>query len=88
MPVMVTTRLQGMPPEAYDETAGHLAAPLRGATGFIAHAATADADGVTITELWHAEGDWRRFFDAQVKPNLPHTVQPPDIVELRNAIVG
>lgn len=87
MPVIVTTRLQGMPPEAYDETARHLAAPLRSADGFIAHAATANADGVTVTELWNAESDWQQFFDTHVKPNLPNGGQPPEIVELRNAIV-
>lgn len=73
--------------EAYDETAAHLAGPLRGADGFIAHAATADADGVTVTELWEAEGDWSRFFETHVKPNVPATLPPPTVVEMRNTIL-
>jgi hypothetical protein len=87
MPVLVTTRLQGMPPHAYDQTAIHLADALRAADGFVAHAATADDDGVTVTELWDDTADWQRFFDAHVKPNLPAELPPPSVVELRNAIV-
>lgn len=87
MPVLVTTRLQGMPPQAYDQIAVHLADALRAADGFIAHAATADDDGVTVTELWDDAGDWRRFFDAHVRPNVPAELAPPAVVELRNAIL-
>jgi heme-degrading monooxygenase HmoA len=87
MPVIVTTRLQGMPPQAYDETATHLTDALRAADGFIAHAATADGGGVTVTELWDDEADWQRFFDAHVKPHVPAELPPPAVVELRNAIV-
>lgn len=54
MPVMVTTRIPGLPAETYDQTAAHLAGPLRDTDGFIAHAASADAHGVTVTELWEA----------------------------------
>jgi heme-degrading monooxygenase HmoA len=87
MPVIVTTRLEGMPPQAYDQTAHHLADALRAADGFIAHAAAADDDGVTVTELWADAGDWQQFFDAHVKPNVPRDLPPPAVVELRNAIV-
>jgi heme-degrading monooxygenase HmoA len=88
MPVIVTTRLEGVPPQAYDQTADHLADALRAADGFIAHAAAADGDGVvTVTELWDDAGDWQRFFDAHVKPNVPRDLPPPAVVELRNAIV-
>jgi heme-degrading monooxygenase HmoA len=87
MPVIVTTRLEGVPPQAYDQTADHLADALRAADGFIAHAAAADEDGVTVTELWDDAGDWERFFDAHVKPNIPPDLPPAVVVELRNAIV-
>jgi heme-degrading monooxygenase HmoA len=76
-----------MPPQAYDQTASQLAGALRAADGFIAHAATADDDGVTVTELWADAVDWQRFFDAHVKPNVPAELPPPAVVELRNTIV-
>jgi quinol monooxygenase YgiN len=87
MPVIVTTRLDGMPTQAYDQTADHLADALRAADGFIAHAAAADGDGVTVIELWDDAGDWQRFFDVHVKPNVPRDLPPPAVVGLRNAIV-
>lgn len=87
MLVIVTTRLEGMPTQAYDQTADHLADALRAADGFIAHAAAADGDGVTVIELWHDAGDWQHFFDVHLKPNVPHDLPPPAVVELRNAIV-
>jgi heme-degrading monooxygenase HmoA len=87
MPVLVTTRIPGLPAEAYDETAAHLAGPLRGAEGFIAHAAAADSDGVTVTELWEKEADWMGFFETYVKPNLPETLPAPTMVEIRNTIL-
>jgi heme-degrading monooxygenase HmoA len=87
MPVLVTTRIPGLPAEAYDETAAHLAGPLRGAQGFIAHAGAADPDGVTVTELWEQEADWLGFFETYVKPNLPETLPAPSVVEIRNTIV-
>jgi heme-degrading monooxygenase HmoA len=87
MTVIVTTQLHGLPPEGYDASAAHLAAPLRDADGFIAHAATVDPDGVTVTELWRSADDWQRFFDAHVKPSLPAELPPPAIVEARNTIL-
>jgi heme-degrading monooxygenase HmoA len=87
MTVLVTTRIPSLPGEAYDQTAAALAEPLRAAPGFIAHAATVDDGGVTVTELWDASDDWRAFFEANVKPSLPDTLPPPETVELRNAIL-
>jgi heme-degrading monooxygenase HmoA len=83
----VTTRIPSLPGEIYDQTAAALAEPLRGAPGFLAHVATVDDDGVTVTELWEAPSDWQAFFEAYVQPNLPDTLPPPETVELRNAIV-
>ena len=88
MPVIITTHIPALPAEAYDETARLLADPLRRSDGFIAHAARADAEGVTVTELWEAEEDWRRFFDAYVGPNMPEGLPAPTVVEQRNAIAA
>ena len=87
MTVMVTTRIPHLPADAYDRTAAQLDEPLRQTPGFISHAAAVDDEGVTVTELWQAEEDWRRFFEQNVAPNLPATLAPPAVVELRNAIL-
>jgi heme-degrading monooxygenase HmoA len=88
MPVIVTTHIPALPPEAYDETARRLAGALRASEGFIAHAASADAAGLTVVELWEAEASWRRFFDAHVRPGLPGDLPEPTVAELRNAILA
>jgi hypothetical protein len=87
MTVMVTTRIPALPGEAYDGISSQLAGPLRGAEGFVSHVAAVDPDGVTVTELWQAEGDWRQFFETYVEPNLPAEMPAPTIVELRNTIL-
>ena len=87
MSAMVTTRIPGLPGEAYDQIASQLDGALRNAPGFIAHAATVDPDGITVTELWEAEANWQQFFDTYVKPNLPAGVPTPSVTNLRNTIV-
>jgi heme-degrading monooxygenase HmoA len=87
MPVLVTTRIPGLPAEAYDETAAQLAGALRSTEGFIAHAGSADVDGVTVTELWEKEADWAGFFETHVRPNLPESLPAPTVVEIRQTIL-
>jgi hypothetical protein len=84
----VTTRIPGLPAETYDRTAAHLAGHLRDADGFIAHAASTDAHGVTATELWEAQTHRDQFLEKYVKPNLPVTLPPPTVVDIRNTILG
>jgi hypothetical protein len=88
MTVMVTTRIPGLPAEAYDEIASGMEGALRAAQGFMAHAGAADPDGVTVTELWEEEADWRRFFAASVEPNLPSGLPTPEVVEVRKALLA
>lgn len=87
MSVMVTTRIPGLPAGVYDQVIGALEQPLRAAPGFVFHAGAADADGVTVTEVWDEEADWRRFFEASVQPNLPPGLPAPEVVAVRRAVV-
>lgn len=88
MSVMVVTRIPGLPAEAYEEIVSNLEEPLRAAPGFLSHAGAADADGVTVTELWDDEADWRRFFEANVEPNLPPGLPAPEVVALRRVVMA
>ena len=58
----------------------------RGAEGFIAHAAPADSEALTVTELRHAAGDRQRPFDAHAGPTVPDE-PPAAAIELRNTIL-
>jgi hypothetical protein len=50
---------------------------LRSATGFMSHAGgPSPAGGIRIIEVWQSEADSQRFFDENLKPNLPPGVMP------------
>jgi hypothetical protein len=85
MAVLVTTHLPGLPAEAYDSIASQQAEPLRAARGFVSHAATVSAEGVTVVETWSAREDWQQFFEERVKPHLPPGVSQT-VAELHNVI--
>lgn len=86
MPIRMTNHAPGMTAAAYDEIMAHVAGPLSEAPGFLAHAAEAGPDGMTVTELWSSEADWRRWFDASVRPHLPAGAPDPEVVALHNAV--
>jgi heme-degrading monooxygenase HmoA len=86
MAITVTTHLPGLPAEAYDSIAAQQAEPLRAAPGFVSHAATVSAEGVTVVETWEERENWQQFFDERVKPHLPPGLPAPTVVELHNVI--
>jgi heme-degrading monooxygenase HmoA len=55
----------------YDQVSPQLTPALRQQPGFIYHVAFAEADGFTVSELWESREEHDRFFNEQVKPNVP-----------------
>jgi len=50
---------------------------LRSAKGFISHAGGPSPDGgIRIIEIWESEADSQKFFNENLKPNLPPGVVP------------
>jgi heme-degrading monooxygenase HmoA len=50
---------------------------LATAKGFMSHAGgPSPAGGIRIVEIWESEADSQRFFDENLKPNLPPGVEP------------
>jgi hypothetical protein len=86
MPVAVTTHLPSLPAVAYDAISAQQADALRAAPGFISHAAYVAEDGVTVVETWADHADWRAFFDAHVKPQLPPDLPEPTVEDVHNVI--
>ena len=86
MPIQMTNHAPGMTAEVYDEVMTHAAAPMRAAPGFIAHAAQVRDDGVTVTEVWESEEDWRRWFDTAVRPHLPEGAPDPQVAGLHRVV--
>jgi hypothetical protein len=76
MAVLMTAEVPGMTAEIYDGMAPNLMPRLREAKGFISHAAGMSGGVWRVTELWESEEDGQRWFESNVKPNLPAGVTP------------
>jgi hypothetical protein len=49
---------------------------LRSANGFISHTGGPAAGGIRIIETWESEADQQKFFNENLKPNLPPGLVP------------
>jgi heme-degrading monooxygenase HmoA len=87
MAVLATTVIPGLDAESYDQMVGHLGAALSGSPGFRMHSARPERDGWTVSEVWDSESDFRAFFEANVKANLPPGVEP-QLRPLHNVVVS
>ena len=77
MAVMMTGKVQGMTSDIYDGMAKNLMPILKQAKGFISHSAGIAEDGVwTVIEVWESEDQAQRWFEENVKPNLPAGIMP------------
>ena len=63
---------------------------LRSANGFVSHAGgPSSAGGIRIIEIWESEADQQKFFNENLKPNLPPGVVPDSTYhELHAAFTG
>jgi heme-degrading monooxygenase HmoA len=86
MAIRMTNHAPGMTTEAYDEAMSFVGDALRGSDGFIAHAAEATAEGMTVTEIWETREQWSAWFDASVRPHLPSDAPDPEVVELHDVL--
>ena len=73
MPVLVIGEVPGMTEEVYAGMAGQLMPAIQKFKGFIAHAGgpSPNGGGWRVIEIWETEEDGQRWFDENVKPNLP-----------------
>ena len=77
MPVLLTAEQPNLDEATYASTLGQLMPLLRSAKGFISHAGGPSPDGgIRIIEIWESEADSQKFFNENLKPNLPPGVVP------------
>lgn len=87
MPVLMSSTVPGLDAATYDQVVGAVGPTMRSATGFRSHYAYAGDGGWRVVEVWDSEGDWRAFFDANVKDHLPPGAEQT-LTELHNVIVA
>jgi hypothetical protein len=89
MAVLKRHRVPGLTKEKYDEVSSATKASQESAPGFIAHYAVFDDDVLTVIEIWDSQDDHDRWFDANIKPNLPEGAVPPaKFVNVRKSIIA
>ena len=77
MPVLMIGEVPNLSEEAYGEMSGQLLPSLRASKGFISHAGgPSPSGGWRVVEFWESEEDGQKWFDENVKPNLPPDVVP------------
>jgi heme-degrading monooxygenase HmoA len=71
MAVLFRHHAVGMDLATYDEVSSQLIPQLKQQPGFVYHVAFADSDGLTVSEIWESREQHDRWFNEQVKPNVP-----------------
>jgi len=77
MPVLMIGEVPNLTEEIYGGMVGQLMPLMRAHQGFIAHAGgPGPAGGWRVIEIWETEEDGQKWFDDNVKPNLPPGIEP------------
>ena len=77
MPVLMIGEVPNLTEETYGAMVGQLMPPMRASKGFISHAGgPSPSGGWRVVEVWESEEDGKKWFEENVKPNLPPGVVP------------
>jgi hypothetical protein len=77
MPVLMVAEQPNLDEKTYSSMLAQLMPLLRSAKGFMSHTGgPSPAGGVRIIEIWESEADSQKFFNENLKPNLPPGVVP------------
>ncbi len=80
MAVLIRHRIAGMDASQYDEISPPLIEKLKTQPGFLFHVAFVDNGTFTVSEVWESQEQHDRWFNENVKPNVPGIEQ--EVVEL------
>ncbi len=75
MPIIVRHRVAGMTAEQYDEISPPIIEKLKRQPGFVYHVAFMENGTLTVSEIWESQEQHDRWFDENVKPNVPSVEQ-------------
>jgi hypothetical protein len=77
MTVLMIAEVPNLTEEIYGGMVGQMMPLMRAAKGFVSHAGgPAPTGGWRVVEIWDSEEDGQRWFDENVKPNLPPEIVP------------
>lgn len=77
MPVPMIGEVPNLTEEIYAGMIGQMTPLMRSFNGFISHAGgPSPTGGWRVVEIWESEADGTKWFDENVKPNLPPEIVP------------
>jgi hypothetical protein len=77
MAVLMIGEVPNLTEEIYAAMVGQLKPVMQGSDGFIAHTGGPNpAGGWRVVEIWESEELAQKWFDDNVKPNLPPEIVP------------
>jgi len=85
MAVLVRMSAAGMDLSNYDQAGEGLTELVRKQPGFIIHVAYKTPDGVGVGEVWESSEQSEKFFNENVKPNVPFEIKR-EVIELHNLV--
>lgn len=77
MPVLMIGEVPNLSEDVYAAMLEQMTPLMRASTGFISHSGgPSPSGGWRVVETWDSEEDAQKWFDENVKPNLPPDVVP------------
>ncbi len=85
MAVLVRHHAAGMDAKTYDQAASQLSPQLKQQSGFMYHVAFPAPDGMTVSEIWETREQHARWFEENVKPNVPAEINV-EVIDVHNIV--
>jgi hypothetical protein len=85
MAILARMSAAGMDLSNYDQAGEGLTELVKKQPGFIIHVAYKTPDGVGVGEVWESREQSDKFFNENVKPNVPFEIQR-EVIELHNLV--
>ena len=81
MSVLVRMSVAGMDAATYDQVSPHLVELIKQQPGFVMHVAYPSPGGFVVGEDWESREQWAKWFNENVKPNVPGEIQQ-EVIDL------
>jgi len=85
MAILVRNTPAGMDAATYDTVSAGLIPVLKKQPGFLMHIAYVTPDGLVVGEVWETREHHQKWFEENVKPNVPVEIKQ-EIIELHNVV--
>jgi heme-degrading monooxygenase HmoA len=83
--VLVRMTAAGMDTATYDQISPGLIELIKKQPGFLMHVAYPTPNGFTVGEIWETREQHQKWFDENVKPNVPAEITQ-EVIELHNFV--